>query len=400
MIAQPGLCFGQPYQMVKCMELLESSRFFGHRFVRTSVSRFGAILLLALSKPMGVHSDQVTYGYSEEPSIDEVRIYSSLEERKAAGRGSKFTEWLTVSGLLELEAGQRRDKVRNGFPERREDILKSTIQLGLEAAFSESLRAEVLLETEWDDGERSVLDEAFLALEDEFWGIEAGRIYLPFGKFSSHFVTGPLLEFGETRGTALVGSYSLTERADLSLFIFDGESESRKKKSDALNWGVGFNLVSEHRAVRAGAAFLADLVDAADVSRLEFANSGRNRVGGLSAYVLLGKGSMELSAEIIHSIREFAAFEENINRPTAWNFELAYALRPALLLALRIEGSNELAEEPEKQAGISATWRLNKFASVSLEYLVGRYRDGFVVDDGGNALSMRRQFGIQIAAEF
>lgn len=386
--------------MVNRMELLASSRIFGHGFIRMFASRFGVLSLLALSTPMAVYSDQLSYRESDEPSPDEVRIYSSLEERKAAGQGRKVTEWLTLSGLVEVAAGQRQDKVRNGLPERREDILTTTIQLGLEAAFSESLRAELLFETEWDDGERSVLDEAFLALEDEDWGIEAGRLYLPFGQFYSHFITGPLLEFGETRGTALVGSYSLSESAGVSLFVFDGETENRKKKNHAINWGVGFDLGSEDRAVRAGAAYLADLTDASDVSRFDFANSSRNRVGGLSAYALVGQGSMELSAEIIHSIREFAAFDEGSNRPTAWNLELAYAPRPSLLIAVRIEGSDELADEPENQAGFSATWRLNKYASVSLEYLVGSYKDGFALDDSGNAFSTRRQYAIQIAAEF
>lgn len=305
-----------------------------------------------------------------------------------------------MSGLFEVEAGQKRDKIRNGVPERHEDILTSTIQLGLEATFSESLTAVLLFEAEWGDGERSVLDEAFLALEGEDWGIEGGRLYLPFGQFYSYFVTGPLLEFGETRGTGLIGRYSLSESVGVSLFAFDGETDNWKKKNDALNWGVGIDFGFQNRAVQAGAAFLDDLADAAEVSRFEFANSSRNRVGGLSAYVLIGLGSMELSAEVIHSIREFTAFDEDSNRPTAWNFELAYAPRSTLLFAFKFEGSDELEEEPEKQAGFSATWRLNKYASLSLEYLVGRYKDGFVLDDSGNALSMRKQFGVQIAAEF
>ncbi|MDH3411588.1 MAG: LbtU family siderophore porin [Gammaproteobacteria bacterium] len=399
MIALPSLSFGQPYQMVNYMKLLASMRNFRHGFIRMLASRSKAVSLLALLMPFAAFSDSVTYGESEGTLAEDIWIYSSLEQRRTAGLGRKINNWLTVSGLLEVEVGERRDKVRNGLPELRENIFISTLQLGLEAALSESLSAELLFESEWDDGNRSRLDEAFLALEGEKWVIEAGRLYLPFGVFYNNFITGPLLEFGETRGTGLVAYHSLSEAVVLRMFAFDGETENWKK-NDALNWGVGFDLSSEDRAVRAGATYLADLTDAADVSGFDFANSGRNRVGGLSGYVLVGLEPFEMSAEIIRSLREFAAFEEDANQPTAWYLELAYAPRPSLLFAFRVEGSDELPQEPQNQVGVSATWKLNQYAWLSVEYLFGRYKDGFVRDDSGNPFTTRRRFAIQVSAEF
>ena len=386
--------------MVNCAKSVVTFGVFGQGLFFTPGFWLKAMSALALSAPVGALSDFTAFGEVEEIQAESARLYSSLEERRAAGQGHEITDWLTLSGLLEAEAGQTRDKIRNGVTDRREDKSIATVQLGLELGISESLSAELLFESEWDDGQRSVIDEAFLAIEDGRWNVEAGRLYLPFGQFYSNFITGPLLEFGETRGTALTAIYSLSEKVKYSLFIFDGETEASKKESDRLNWGLSVDFEFTNRAVRAGASYLSDLTETQEISRFDFANSGRNRVGGLSGYFLIGNGSLELSAEFMRSLRAFPAFEADANRPTAWNVELAYAPRTPLLFALRLEGSSELPEEPTNQRGVSATWRINKYSSISVEYLFGRYKDGFVLDDNGNALSTRRQFAVQIAVEF
>ena len=386
--------------MVNCTKSVVIIGIFGHGFIRMPGSWFKTVSLLALAAPTGVLSDNAAFGEPNTRQTESARIYSSLEERRTAGQGFDITDWLTVSGLLEAEAGQKRDKIRNGISERREDNLTATVQIGLEAAFSESLTAELLFESEWDDGQRSVLDEAFLALEDRSWKAEAGRLYLPFGQYFSHFITGPLLEFGETRGTALTASFSLNESARYGVFVFDGETESRKKKSDTPKWGLYVDFLSANRSVRAGASYLSDLTEAQEISDFDFSKSERNQVGGFSGYFLIGQGPFELSAEFTRALQTFSAFEVDQNRPTAWNVELVYAPRTSLLFALRLEGSSELPEEPENQAGLSATWRINNFSSISVEYLFGRYKDGFVLDDNGNPLSTRKQFAVQFAAEF
>lgn len=400
MIARPANSQVQHYQMVNRMRLGFIVRILnnGSRGFCGSWSRAG--LLLALSLPATVMPGTSAAEAAEERPADSARFYRSLEERRAAGQGYEITDWLTLSGLLETEAGHTRDKIRNGAPDRREDKFITTVQLGLELGISESFSAELLFESEWDDGQRSVLDEAFLAIEDGRWNLEAGRLYLPFGRFYSNFITGPLLEFGETRGTALTTVYSLNERVKYGLFILDGETETRKKESDRLNWGLSVDFEFWNRAVRAGTSYLSDLAESQEISRFDFANSERNRVGGLSGYMLIGDGSLELSAEFMRSLRAFSAFEADANRPAAWNVELAYAPRTSLLFAIRFEGSSELHEEPENQVGVSATWRINRYSSISAEYLFGRYKDGFVLDDDGNPLGTRRQFGAQIAVEF
>ena len=387
-----------PYQMVNRIDSLDFSHSLRDCSGHMQLSLAAIFFPLTLLSPIAAVSDQASGG--DALRTDGARIYRSLEERREAGVGIPVADWLTISGLLEVELGQRRDKVQNAAPELRDDVFSSSVQLGFEAVLAEFLKAEALFNAEWDDGQRTTLDEAFLSLDFESLEIEAGRLYPPFGEFYSYFVTGPLLEFGETRGTALVASYGIADTAEVSFFVLDGETDGSKKKSDSVNFGFGIDLVSEHRVVKAGGAYLYDLADASTVSEFDFVNVERNRVGGLTGYVLLGVGSIEISAEIVGAIHEFEAFDEEVNRPVAWNLEVAYGHRPSLLFALRFEGSDELPDEPERQVGLAATWRMNKYASVSAEYLFGRYKDDFVFDDGGNALTTRRQFGVQISVQF
>ena len=67
---------------------------------------------------------------------------------------------------------------------------------------------------------------------------------------------------------------------------------------------------------------------------------------------------------------------------------------------MRLEYSDELADEPEWQYGMSVSWRLHRNINIAVDYLYGDYKDGFVTDDNDNELRHRNLLAAQLAIEF
>ena len=61
-----------------------------------------------------------------------MRIYQTREERRNAGLKHEVTDWLTVSGLLELEAEAQRFALREESSNSHGDDSVATVQLGAE----------------------------------------------------------------------------------------------------------------------------------------------------------------------------------------------------------------------------------------------------------------------------
>ena len=74
----------------------------------------------------------------------------------------------------------------------------------------------------------------------------------------------------------------------------------------------------------------------------------------------------------------FAEFEKDSDKPSAYNFELAYFPTESTQLAIRMEHSSELADQPKQQYGIAATWLPRDNFNITIEYLHGKFKNGFV----------------------
>ena len=151
-------------------------------------------------------------GPPPDPDAREQRaqIYHTPRERREAGLGTQLTDWLSLSGLAQIQATSFNNMFRNSIPDAGRDKAVSSVQIGLKLEMSEQVEAEIILDFE-DHKTSSVLDEAFVDLNSGNWGMSVGTQTLPFGAYYSNFITGPLLEFGETRTTALLLSYSYND---------------------------------------------------------------------------------------------------------------------------------------------------------------------------------------------
>ena len=330
---------------------------------------------------------------------DQVRFYRNPEERRETGFGTQLTDQLKVSGLLEIEKLYRDDRFINNQEINQDEARSHTLELGIEAEISENFSATLIFEAEYQNQLRTRTEEAVITYDFDDFGIELGYQDLPFGEYYSHFVTGPLLEFGETKATTLVIDYEITDHYDTFVYVFDGKTHQLNQDSD-IGWGLGIEYNNENESLRLGAGYLSNLAESDERLLEDTNNIYSSKVPAFSAYALLGFNQFEATAEYVTAIKSFTEFEENENRPSSYNLELAWFINNSIQLAFRIENSKELAEQPERQYGIAATWRMNDNLSISAEYLRGDYKKDFVFNDDDLEFENHHQYGVQVSFEF
>lgn len=339
-----------------------------------------------------LQSDEVDASGEEE--LEPVQFYRSPEERREAGLGTKLTDWLTFYGLLEAEVEYEKDKFRDRSTFSQDEDTEA-IQIGLEAEFNDWLFGEFVLEVENDRKVRTLVDEGVLALEFDTWAIKGGIMNLDFGEYYSHLVTGPLLEFGETRKWTLAFEQELNDFTDVVVYGFEKESILAK---DNLGWGASFEWVSEDESIRIGGGYLSDVRESDDFFREEDYATAHD-VAAWNFYAMAGFESFEITAEIVESIDHFLV-EEDRFRPRSYNLELAYFLNENLQIAGRIEHTQELIEEPEWQTGIGVTWLAMEHLLIAVDYLHGDFETPLEIEEDEAYLKNREIIAAQVAIEF
>ncbi len=348
----------------------------------------------------------LAHGQDQTPDLDQrlkaveerqAELYHTLEEKKAAGLATLLDGHLALSGLIEVEAGYQRSRLRDGGSEAASDLTLATAQLGLGAKATENLGATLALLYEEADQAQIEVDEATIDLSNGPWQARIGRQYLPFGVFRSHFISDPLtLELGETRETALRGGFHL-DRIALEAFIFNGDAEQTGKDSQLRDFGASLSLTPVD-GLELAASYLSDLAD----SDSELVGSVfSRRVGAWSAAAVASFGPLELSGEYLGALRSFAAADLDIagdgsgDRPRAWNLEAAWYPCDSVEFAVRLEGSDQFAGQPQRQYGLGSSWGFHQHATLALEYLHGRFDQTF--GDGAKARDLAT---IQLALAF
>lgn len=365
-----------------------------HRTPLTSLILLSLHLLPVVSLG-GEGSQDADEPATEPPST---RIYRSPEERREAGLGTQVTDWMKVSWLLEFEAENVEDHYIGGNGSRDTETNTQTLQLGFDIKISEFLQLELLFEGENSDRFHSKMDEGIIDAELGKWGVKLGRQYLQFGAYYSHFITGPMLEFGETRADSLIVDYAITNTLEIAVFLLDSKVSKADNGND-FDWGIGLEYVSAKEAVRVGMGFLSDLAESDEQLLEDQGNTYQQRVPAWNIYSLVAMNDFELTAESVHANSTFKELESDSNQPSSHNLEIAYFPNPTTQIAVRMEYSRELQGQPKWQYGLGGTWFPNKNISLSMEYFYGEYKSGFVLDDDDRALDNRNLIAVRLAME-
>ncbi len=355
-------------------------------FVRRPIHRG---LLVSLFVAMASGSSFASEDNAGNDDSEPARIYSTPAERREAGVKHQLLENLTLSILAEFEYVGDRYRPLNLSSRIRDHDFGKTLQMTLAATPRPWLGLELVYQYEADrQSERHSVDEAIASVKVADFEGEFGKLYLPFGVYFSRFVSGPLLEFGETRAQGAVFSYSPENRLHSGVFLYRGKKDT------------GWGLVVEGSAfafLKVGGSYLSDLADAKQGLSLCGNDGDCRRVAGASAYAVAASGQVEVTAEFLTALRSFAQPGADGTRPRAWNVEVALLPQADLSVALRLEGSADLEGAPSHRTGASLAWRVARNASVTLEYLHSR---GIAEDASRRVVDRGDRVGAQLSLAF
>ena len=77
--------------------------------------------------------------------------------------------------------------------------------------------------------------------------------------------------------------------------------------------------------------------------------------------------NFETSIEWLQSLDSFSELDADRDQPSAWNLEMALYLNDIYEIGLRLEGSKELEDAAERQAGIAMTIHAIKNMTVTID---------------------------------
>lgn len=317
----------------------------------------GALLgcLLAPAAPLRAAAPVVPFDVAS-PMRSEAEIYHTPVEKTTAGRGSRVTTQIAISGLLEVEAS---------FDDSGSGLTLATAQLSLDVKIDEHRGGTLVLLAE--DGGAPAVDEATIDLAAGRWSARAGLQLLPFGRFNSHFISDPLtLELGETKETALLVGLAVEPFA-LSAFVFGGDARGYGDEERIEDWGAALTAAPAE-GIEFGVSCLSDLADGGAGLFADAGNVYRERVAGWSAFAAAALGPVKLSAEVLGALERFAAADGG-GRPEAWNVEVAYDPAKRVEVAIRHEWGRDLPGGVERRLGAVASWSPMEQVSLAAELL-------------------------------
>ncbi len=331
--------------------------------------------------------------------VDRVGNFRTRDERREAGLGTELTDWLTFSGLVEVEHIREVADFDVGLADHYDFSTDPAVQGALDISFLDIFEAELILEYT-EDGRDPFMDELIVAADVGNIGFSAGRFYAPFGLYYSHFVNGPMLEFSDTRRDMFLIDYDFFDVLEVGVFAFDGESRKFDESENDTGWGALVDAFLLGGRLNVGAGYISNLAESDEEFLFEENNVFGRKVGAWNAYAVYEADTWDISFETVRALASFRELEPNSNRPEAWNIEAAYFPGNTFELAFRYERSKELIDAPEAQYGVALTWRLPNNISMTAEYLRADFKKGFVEEDDDIYLRSGNTIALWFAFEF
>jgi len=325
----------------------------------------------------------------------------SMEDRvrhleQALGRGIEGGNWferIQVEGVIEFEAAHTRTRFSDPAQadEEENDMDLATVELAMDAAISDHVDGHVLFKYEEDD---LFVDEGFITLsgKDKYpVFLKAGRQYLPFGYFDSHFVTDPAtLVLGETNDGAVVAGYRFADdMVEVSAGLFNG-AVNESGDDDMVDSVVAAVAFQPFESVMMGVSYTSNLISSDGLSEFAVNDTIDEMVGGWSAYLTVAfLERFTFVAEYVTALDSYNAGEiydpadTRDRRPAAWNLELGFSILENLEMAIGYGGSDDGGEEflPETQYGAVTNWGIFDSTNLALEFLRAEFDDDAVETD-------------------
>lgn len=335
--------------------------------------------------------------FANQEGTESARLYTTREEQRDTGIKHQLTPWLILAGLAEGEWESQSFSIKNSQKVDRVKDHSANLQFAINIQPLEWVKADLVYQYESNE-EMWELDEGVFIFDLDNWELTLGKHDLAFGEFFSNFASGPILELGEIKETGVTLSYNHEENLELSFSAYRS-SPHKKDSSDRLDFG--FSLTSWLTDdFSFGLSYLSDLADSDKQLLDEFGNVYEQRISGMSTYFLWVHQDFELSVEVLGATGKFSEFLSDRNQPWAWNIELSYCINTSFTCAYRLEGSQELEDEPELQTGFALNYRLYKTASISFDVLHGRYTGMLATDENNQPYKSVNTVSAQLSVAF
>ncbi|MFH0878269.1 MAG: LbtU family siderophore porin [Lentisphaerota bacterium] len=324
------------------------------------------------------------------PSAPPAELYHGLADKKDL-LVRELAPGLSAGVLLEMDATY----FRQGESEE-SDLTVATFEVDLTGQLVDWATGQVNLYWEQAGGEPMEVDVATITLgasETIPYYLQAGRLYVPFGVFNTHFVSDPLpQDLGETRETtAMIGYENDCFHLRGGVFNGDRTQEAADKKNNIDNGVAALTLTPAER-FECGAYWLSDLGESFGLRDTAWHEGfDAQKAGGVGAYLSWSIWKLVLEGEIITATKELSYFteieektteeeevpfiEETNIKPLAWNTEIAFLPAERWEFAARLGGSDDFPGRPEWQYGLAGSYGLMEGVSVKLEYLRGQFKD-------------------------
>lgn len=282
---------------------------------------------------------------------------------------------ITLGGLLELEAFW--DKAEGG--DETSDLQLATVELSGDVDINENIAGHLTMLWEDDGTDNVEIDQAviFLRHPAPFWShyvtFSGGKMYLPFGKFDSTFISDPLsLELGESNNTAAVfGLQGDLLKIHIGAFNDDVDTQDDDQID---SWVASLELTPTEK-LAFGVSYLSDLAES-DIELVQNEDIYRSSVAAGGAYLTWQLWQITILAEYIAALENFSAEMVNAGdcltgeRPSAWNIELAWEPTGRWQVGIKAEGANDFQNDL-KRYGAVVSRGLFRNTVLGLEYLYG-----------------------------
>ena len=347
---------------------------------------------------------------------ERIKKIEAQVESKSSGGWPEWTDRITISGVIEAEAGfVNNDYADPGTADTDEsDIVLATVELGVDAQIHKHVSGHILFLFEEDENDDNIaVDEGFIALDGADVVpvyLNAGKFYVPFGNFESHMISDPVtLELAETNESAVQVGFA-NDWLDASISVFNGDVDEAGDDSVIDSYVGSVALTVPEGAIpnlglSAGVSYISNIADSdALIDELAVTNSVIDYVPAFGAFIHVAFKEMAfLKAEYIGALDNFQAGEftaidgGRAIEPSAWNIELACAPVENLEVAVRYAqtddifgGIDDAGAFPESQYGLTVAYGLFNSTTVALEYLKNDYEN----DDEASVVTA------QVAIEF
>jgi hypothetical protein len=334
-------------------------------------------------------------------NANQVQTEEGLQNAEAKSKTPipEIPEGLEFGALVEVEAGYS-----STDSDDESDITLATVELSAGWQLSDWVRGDLIFLYEEDDTEPMDVDQAYITLgntERLPLYVQFGKMYVPFGKLDSLFVSDPIvLELAETLETAaLLGVEAGGFNASVSVFNGDVETEGEDHVENVV-LAVSYAIEGEKASVAFGGSWIRNILDSDGLTGVlddEFGYAyTADDTAGVNAWMTATMGRATLIAEYVKVLDDIEVDGASTGlAPESLNFEVGFALTDSIEIGAKYEISDEVADwYAEKRYGLVCGYAFPEMPygamGLSLEYM----REDFDGDEEGDLVTA------QLAVEF